>query len=77
MPRLHRAPRLVPPLHGASNVRLSVVSACAPALQTHYFSSHPRLNYYSVIPKGDDDDDRPWWEQPTDRPKRFEGAGEQ
>lgn len=35
--------------------------------QVHYFSSHPKLNYYAVVPKGGE----AWWEQPHDRAERF------
>lgn len=33
------------------------------ALQAHYFTSHPALNTYAVIPVGCD----PWWEEPHNR----------
>ncbi|GAB4823936.1 hypothetical protein N2152v2_010982 [Parachlorella kessleri] len=33
-------------------------------IKTHYFTSHPRLNYYAIIPGGTGDS---WWEQPHDR----------
>lgn len=36
-------------------------------IKTHYFTSHPRLNFYAIVPKGGE----PWWEQPHDRAKRF------
>lgn len=32
-------------------------------IKTHYFTSHPRLNYYSVVPHGG----APYWEEPHDR----------
>ncbi|KXZ42325.1 hypothetical protein GPECTOR_161g124 [Gonium pectorale] len=39
-------------------------------IKTHYFTSHPRLNYYAVVPRGGE----AWWEQPHDRAERFGGA---
>eukprot|EP00667_Euglena_gracilis_P013883 EG_transcript_14349 len=32
-------------------------------IKTHYFTSHPKLNFYAVIPAGGE----PWWEQPHNR----------
>lgn len=32
-------------------------------IKTHYYTSHPRLNYYAIVPKGGD----AWWEEPHDR----------
>jgi putative glutathione S-transferase len=32
-------------------------------IKMHYFTSHPTLNFYSVIPKGGS----AWWEEPHDR----------
>ena len=39
-------------------------------IKMHYFTSHPKLNFFSVIPKGGE----PWWEQPHDREHKFKGA---
>lgn len=36
-------------------------------IKVHYFTSHPKLNYYAIVPVGGD----PWWEQPHDRAQRF------
>jgi len=36
-------------------------------IKTHYFTSHPKLNYYAVVPNGGD----PWWEEPHDRATKF------
>ena len=36
-------------------------------IKTHYFTSHPKLNYYAIVPKGGG----AWWEQPHDRAQRF------
>ena len=36
-------------------------------IKTHYFTSHPKLNYYAIVPKGGE----AWWEQPHDRAQRF------
>lgn len=36
-------------------------------IKVHYFSSHPKLNYYAVVPKGGE----AWWEQPHNRQQRF------
>lgn len=38
-------------------------------IKTHYFTSHPRLNYYAIIPLGNDSE--AWWEQAHDRAERF------
>uniref|UniRef100_A0A1D2AFA8 GST C-terminal domain-containing protein n=1 Tax=Auxenochlorella protothecoides TaxID=3075 RepID=A0A1D2AFA8_AUXPR len=38
-------------------------------LKRHYFTSHPKLNTYSVIPVGGE----AWWEQPHDR-ERFSSS---
>ena len=35
-----------------------------PPAQTHYFTSHPTLNAYAIIPMGLQD---PWWKEPHDR----------
>ncbi|GLC40101.1 hypothetical protein PLESTM_000993200 [Pleodorina starrii] len=39
-------------------------------IKTHYFTSHPRLNPYAVIPRGGD----AWWERPSDRAEFFATA---
>lgn len=36
-------------------------------IKTHYFTSHPTLNAYAIVPVGGD----PWWEQPHDRDEKF------
>ena len=36
-------------------------------LQTHYFTAHPRLNYYAIVPKGPAE----WWKEPHDRDQKF------
>ncbi len=33
-------------------------------------SSHPKLNYYAIVPKGGE----AWWTQPHDRDQRFPAA---
>ena len=38
-------------------------------IKRHYFTSHPDLNYYAIIPLGGLDD--PWWEKPHDRATKF------
>ncbi|EFN57383.1 hypothetical protein CHLNCDRAFT_142785 [Chlorella variabilis] len=38
-------------------------------IKVHYFSSHPKLNYYAIMPVGSESD--PWWEKPHDRAERF------
>lgn len=32
-------------------------------IKTHYFTSHPRLNYYGVVPLGCEE----WWTEPHNR----------
>eukprot|EP01025_Chloroclados_australasicus_P017561 TRINITY_DN1895_c1_g1_i1.p1 TRINITY_DN1895_c1_g1~~TRINITY_DN1895_c1_g1_i1.p1 ORF type:complete len:373 (-),score=30.90 TRINITY_DN1895_c1_g1_i1:239-1357(-) len=32
-------------------------------IKTHYFTSHPKLNYYAIIPNGG----QKWWEEPHNR----------
>ena len=32
-------------------------------IKLHYFTSHPNLNYYGIVPIGCD----AWWEQPHSR----------
>ncbi|KAG2483117.1 hypothetical protein HYH03_018007 [Edaphochlamys debaryana] len=39
-------------------------------IKTHYFTSHPKLNYYAIVPNGGE----PWWTQPSDRAERFGAA---
>lgn len=39
-------------------------------IKTHYFTSHPTLNTYAIIPKGGE----AWWEQPRDRAQKFSDA---
>lgn len=39
-------------------------------LQTHYLTSHPRLNYYAIVPGGEtgpDGSGKGWWSEPHDR----------
>ena len=36
-------------------------------IKMHYYTSHAKLNYYAVIPKGLDGTDNKWWEQPHNR----------
>ena len=36
-------------------------------IKVHYFTSHPKLNYYAIVPGGGE----PWWEQPHDRDAKF------
>lgn len=36
-------------------------------IKFHYFTSHPKLNYYAIVPKGGE----AWWEQPHNRAERF------
>jgi hypothetical protein len=43
-------------------------------IKTHYFTSHPHLNTYAIIPGGllqGDADSPPWWERPHDRKEKF------
>lgn len=42
-------------------------SISIPHIKTHYFTSHPTLNYYAIIPVGGE----PWWEQPHNREETF------
>ena len=39
-------------------------------LQTHYHTSHPKLNYYAIVPKGPAE----WWTEPHDRDQKFPSA---
>ncbi|KAG2426855.1 hypothetical protein HYH02_014708 [Chlamydomonas schloesseri] len=39
-------------------------------IKTHYFTSHPKLNYYAIVPRGGE----AWWEQPHDRAAKFPAA---
>lgn len=36
-------------------------------IKMHYYTSHPKLNYYAVVPKGLDGTDNQWWEEPHNR----------
>lgn len=36
-------------------------------IKMHYYTSHPKLNYYAVIPKGLEGTDEEWWKQPHNR----------
>jgi glutathionyl-hydroquinone reductase len=36
-------------------------------IRTHYFSSHPKLNYFGIVPKGTG----AWYLEPHDREGRF------
>lgn len=36
-------------------------------LQVHYHTSHPRLNYFAIVPVGGPE----WWREPHDRAQRF------
>ena len=36
-------------------------------IKMHYYTSHPKLNYYAVIPKGLEGTDGEWWKQPHNR----------
>lgn len=40
-------------------------------IKHHYFTSHPRLNYYAIVPVGG----AAWWEEPHDREQRFPRQG--
>eukprot|EP01023_Acetabularia_acetabulum_P063709 TRINITY_DN8041_c0_g1_i1.p1 TRINITY_DN8041_c0_g1~~TRINITY_DN8041_c0_g1_i1.p1 ORF type:complete len:391 (+),score=45.13 TRINITY_DN8041_c0_g1_i1:27-1199(+) len=35
-------------------------------IKNHYFSSHPKLNYYAIVPNGGEH----WWEEPHNRGKK-------
>ena len=39
-------------------------------LQTHYHTSHPKLNFYAIVPKGPAE----WWTEPHDRDQKFPSA---
>ncbi|GBF89678.1 glutathionyl-hydroquinone reductase-like [Raphidocelis subcapitata] len=39
-------------------------------IKVHYFSSHPALNPYAIVPVGGE----AWWEEPHDRAARFGGG---
>lgn len=56
--------------HQLAAGRMHPCCALPARLQTHYFTSHPKLNHYAIIPKGGE----PWWEQPHDRAERFPAA---
>jgi glutathionyl-hydroquinone reductase len=36
-------------------------------IKTHYFTSHPKLNWYGIVPVGGDD----WWTEPHNRDKSY------
>lgn len=36
-------------------------------IKMHYYTSHPKLNYYAVIPKGLEGTDAEWWKKPHNR----------
>ena len=36
-------------------------------IKHHYFTSHPKLNYYAIVPVGGG----PWWEQSNNRDEKF------
>ena len=36
-------------------------------IKTHYFTAHPRLNYYAIVPVGPG----PWYEGPNNREEKF------
>ncbi len=36
-------------------------------IKMHYYTSHSKLNFYAVVPKGLDGTDNKWWEQPHNR----------
>ena len=36
-------------------------------IKHHYFTSHPRLNYYAIVPVGPG----PWYEEPSNRDEKF------
>lgn len=36
-------------------------------IKVHYFSSHPKLNPYAIVPVGGS----AWWEEPSDRAAKF------
>jgi len=40
-------------------------------IKTHYFTSHPQLNTYAIIPVGLGEE---WWKQPHDRASKFPQA---
>jgi putative glutathione S-transferase len=42
-------------------------------IKTHYFTSHPTLNTYAIIPKGLEDN---WWEKEHDRQDKFPAAAD-
>ncbi len=36
-------------------------------IKHHYFTSHPRLNYFAIVPVGPG----PWYDEPSDRAEKF------
>ncbi len=36
-------------------------------IKHHYFTSHPRLNYFAIVPVGPG----PWYDAPSDRAEKF------
>jgi putative glutathione S-transferase len=38
-----------------------------PHIKMHYYTSHPKLNHYAIIPKGVDVPGGRWWDEPHDR----------
>ena len=39
-------------------------------IKMHYYTSHPKLNYYAVVPLGlMGSNDKKWWEEPHNRGK--------
>lgn len=38
-------------------------------IKMHYYTSHPKLNYYAVIPQGLMKSDDKWWEKSHNRGK--------
>ncbi|CAL5229131.1 g12399 [Coccomyxa viridis] len=39
-------------------------------IKTHYHTSHPKLNYYAIVPEGPAE----WWTEPHDRDQKFPSA---
>lgn len=63
-----RQPGILPILPSPSTRPISLPPSL-PTAQTHYFTSHPRLNHYAIVPAGGE----AWWAQPHDRAERFGG----
>ena len=36
-------------------------------IKTHYFTAHPRLNYFAIVPVGPG----PWYDGPHNRAEKF------